>query len=397
MDRQEAARRGRHSASGASGGPGPRTRPVRTRMRIPVPGHHPDPFVVPPRMEKLRIASVGCGPRGDAHMAAMRACGAADLLAACDLDENRLHTVGARHGVSNLYRNMAEMIERERPQLVDIVTPPTIRTETVEAAVAAGARNILIEKPIALRPSESRRLAELSRRSGCFIAVNTQYQWMPHWRRFWRLIGEGRLGEVRTIRCSTRTNILEQGPHVIDLALRAAALGRLPQPQWVLAATTGVEHFGDVPVPADTAAVVGLGPARLFWNQGDSAPEVPGETTYWFHIQVETIGSRGRLWVSLNKGWELWLDGKFERGDTAWPRDDALAQAALFTELRDRIYDETTEDFPTRIDVAARNSDLIFACYASSLINGRVALPAKVDDWVVDQLAVLGSMNGLEV
>ena len=69
---------------------------------------------------------------------------------------------------------------------------------------------------------ESRRLAELGREPGVLIAVNTQYQWMPHWQRFWPLIAQGRLGELRTIRCSTRTNILEQGPHVPSQANRAA-------------------------------------------------------------------------------------------------------------------------------------------------------------------------------
>ena len=54
-------------------------------------------------------------------------------------------------------------------------------------------------------------------------------------------------------------------------------------------------------------------------------------------------------------------------------------------------------DFPTRIEVAARNSDLMFAAYASALGNGRVPLPAAVDDWVVDQLEVLGTLNGAGV
>lgn len=344
-------------------------------------------------MDKLRVVSVGCGPRGDAHMAAMRNSGAADLVALCDLHEPRLRILGEKHAVKNLYHDMTEMIRREKPDLVDIVTAPTHRVGIVEAALAAGARNILIEKPVALRPSEAARLAELGRQPGCLIAVNTQYQWMPHWQRFWRLIQDGHLGEIRTIRCGSRTNILEQGPHVFDLAMRAAALGGLDGPEWVLATATGVERFGKVPVPADTAATIGLGAGRLFWNQGPSAAEVPGESVFWYHIQVEIIGSRGRLWVSLNKGWELWLDGKVERGDTAWPRDDGLAQAALFAELRERIGNGTTRQFPTRVEVAARISQVMFACYASALGNGRVLLPAKLDDWVVDQLEVLATLH----
>ena len=346
-------------------------------------------------MDKLRVASVGCGPRGHAHMAAMLNSEAVDLIAACDLHEDRLRSAGAKYQVPRLYRDLSEMIRREQPDLVDIVTQPTIRVGIVEAAIRAGAKNVLIEKPIGLRPLECHRLAELGKH--CFIAVNTQYQWMPHWQRIWGFLSDGGLGEVRTIRCSTRTNILEQGPHVIDLALRAAAAAGLPEPQWVLAGASGVERFGNTPVPADLAATIGLGPARLFWNQGPSAPDVPRETVYWYHIQVEITGTRGRLWVSLNKGWELWLAEKpVEVGETAWPRDDGLAQSAMFVELRDVIRAGTTADFPTRIEIAARNTDLIFACYASALGNGRVPLPAKVDDWVVDQVAVLGAFAGAD-
>ncbi len=120
----------------------------------------------------------------------------------------------------------------------------------------AGAKAILIEKPIALKPSESRRLVELGRE--CFISVNTQYQWMPHWQRFWKMLENRELGEIRSVRCGTTTNILEQGPHVFDLVTKATSLSGLPAPQWVLAACTGLEWFGDVPVPADTAATVGV-------------------------------------------------------------------------------------------------------------------------------------------
>ena len=341
-------------------------------------------------MDRLRVASVGCGPRGMAHMAALLGGGAGELVAVCDVHEDRLAEAGGRFGVppGRRFRQMGEMIARVRPDLVDIVTQPTDRVGLVQWAVEAGARNILIEKPIALRPSESWRLAALG--SECFIAVNTQYQWMPHWQRFWGLLEQRALGEVRTIRCGTRTNILEQGPHVADLALKAADLSGLPEPQWVLAGCGGLERFGDVPVPADNAATVGLGEARMLWNQGPSAAAVPGETVFWYHIAVEVVGTAGRLWVSLNRGWELWLNGRpVERGDTAWPRDDGLAQAAMFAELRDRIHSGTTAGFPTRIEVAARNADLMFACYASALGGGRIDLPAELPDSLVDRLETL--------
>ncbi|MFL5807428.1 MAG: Gfo/Idh/MocA family protein [Roseiflexaceae bacterium] len=336
--------------------------------------------------DRLRVAQVGCGPRAQAHIAAMLASGAVDLVALCDVDGQRLQAAGEKFGVARRYDDMAQMIQAEQPELVDIVTPPTIRAAIVEPAIAVGAPALLIEKPIALTPSEARGLAALGR--GWLIAVNTQYQWMPHWRRFWDMLAGRELGEVRLLRASTRCNLLEQGPHILDLALKAAALSGLPAPEWALAACDGVERFGSTPVPADTSATISLGEARLHLNAGPSAPAVPGEHVSWYQQQIEVIGDRGRLWVSLNQGWRLWREDGFEAGETGWPRNDGEAQAALFAHLRDTLHTggEAWREFPTCVEVAARIADVMFGCYASALDGGRVALGGEWPDSVVDKV-----------
>jgi predicted dehydrogenase len=341
--------------------------------------------------DRLRVAQVGCGPRAHTHIAAMLASGAVDLLALCDVDDQRLQATGEKFGVVRRYHDMAEMIQAEQPELVDIVTPPTIRAAIVEPAITAGAPALLIEKPIALTPSEARRLAMLGRDR--LIAVNTQYQWMPHWRRFWDMLAGRELGEVRLLHASTRCNLLEQGPHILDLALKAAAISGLPAPEWALAAGAGVERFGSTPVPADTSATIGLGEARLHLNAGPSAPAVPGEHVIWYQQQIELIGDRGRLWVSLNQGWRLWREDGFEVGETGWPRNDVEAQAALFAHLRDVLHagGDSWREFPTRVEVAARIAHVMFGCYASALGGGRVALDSEWPDSVVEQVERLAA------
>src|SRR5437762_988448 len=111
--------------------------------------------------EKLRVVQVGCGSRAPAHIAAMIDSGAVDLVALCDHNDQKVQQLGDQFGIARRYSDMATMIQTEQPELVNIVTRPTIRSSIVEPAIAAGAPALLIEKPIALTPSEARHLAEL--------------------------------------------------------------------------------------------------------------------------------------------------------------------------------------------------------------------------------------------
>jgi predicted dehydrogenase len=310
--------------------------------------------------DKLKAVQVGCGARAQAHIAAMQACGAVELLALCDQDEGKLEATGEKFGIGQRYQNMSEMIRALKPEFVNIVTPPNIRLGIVEEAIAAGAPAILLEKPLSLTLSEAERLLELSKDR--LIAVNTQYQWMPHWKRFWKLLEQKALGEVRIIRASTRCHVLEQGPHILDLALKAASSSHLPEPELLLAATHGAENYCGITVPADLSATISLGEARLFLNAGPSAPAVPGETVIWYQQQVDVIGDAGRLWVSLNQGWQLWTKDGLEAGATVWEHNDGEAQRALFLELRDVLKTGTWQTFPTRLEAAMPGVKLAFEC-----------------------------------
>jgi predicted dehydrogenase len=310
--------------------------------------------------EKLKAVQVGCGARAQAHIAAMQECGAIELVALCDQDETKLTATGEKFGIGQRYKNMSEMIRALKPEFVNIVTPPNIRLGIVEEAIEAGAPAILLEKPLSLTLQEAQRLLELSKDR--LIAVNTQYQWMPHWKRFWKLLEQKTLGEVRIIRASTRCHVLEQGPHILDLALKAARSSKLPNPELLLAATHGTEDYCGITVPADLSATIGLGEARLFLNAGPSAPAVPGETVIWYQQQVDVIGDAGRLWVSLNQGWQLWTKEGLETGATVWANNDGEAQRALFVELRDVLKTDTWRTFPTGLEAAIPAIKLAFDC-----------------------------------
>jgi len=336
----------------------------------------------------LQLLQVGCGGRAQDHLRSIQNSPHVELLALCDLDPLKLKESATRFSVPATYSDMGAMI-RAFPdaECVSIITPPTIRASVVEPAFQAGARAILIEKPLALLPSEARRLEELGRTH--LLAVNTQYRWMAHWARLWPMLDAGAFGEVRSIRASTRENVLEQGPHVLDLALEIARRSGWGAPTTVLSACAGLARFGKVPVPLHTSASIGFErpDSILHFDAGTHAPST-GDEMNGFNIQLEVTGSSGRFRATLTRGWELQMNGETLRGETRWPQDDEYAQPALFASLQGAVRGDWRA-FPTSIQNAARVSNLMFACYASALDRRVVNADEMADDSLVARLETL--------
>ncbi len=313
---------------------------------------------------QLRVAFVGAGRRSlqSARMLADSGIGAPVGF------WNRSRDVAERaSGEFSVpaYDRIAELVERTRPDLVAIMTHPSARAEPLADAVAAGARVVLVEKPVALTPAD---LTAVERAAGdAFVVINTQYQWMPHWQRLLGVIADGRLGEIRAIRASVGVDILEQGPHALSLAMAAARAVGLHTPTWVLAGGDGTFDFAGVAVPADTLATFDLGDVRMSLAAGGVAPPVPGETIRAFQQQTEIVGSLGRIWVSLNQGAQLWLGEGHEDISTEWDRDDQASQTGLFAAIARAIADPAQQaQFPTRMEVAAEQARMLFGAIESA-------------------------------
>ncbi len=322
----------------------------------------------------LRVAILGCGPRGIATARFLVATGIGAPVGFWDRNPGRAAAARAKFGGATA-TSVARLVERTTPDVTAVLTHPAMRSELVAAAVAGGSRAILIEKPVALDASE---LARVETAAGdAFVVVSTQYQWMPHWRRYLSRIRNGDLGDILAISGSTGVHVLEQGPHVLGLALAVAEASGLASPEWVLADSSGSADFGGVTVPENLAATMGIGPVRLNLTAGAASRPVPGETVSVYQQQLDVLGSRGRLWVSLNQGATLWTasGGLVETARTNWPADDTAALSAFYSDIAACLRNpDLRASFATRLEIAARQSRILFSAIDSAKIGETITL-----------------------
>jgi virulence factor len=161
--------------------------------------------------KKVRIALIGAGGRAaSTHYPALSDIAQADVVAACDLDENRLHKVCNQFGIRGRYSNYREMIEREKPDAVYAIMPPHHLYDVAAEIIERGC-HLFIEKPPAVTSEQVRQLAILAKKHKVLTGVTFQ-------RRFSPLIRQGKKlcekrGQVHTAHASFYKNWVGAAPY----------------------------------------------------------------------------------------------------------------------------------------------------------------------------------------
>jgi predicted dehydrogenase len=149
------------------------------------------------------IAIVGTGGIAGFHAQALT--GLADrvrVVAAVDVDEQRLAEFGARHAVPRLHRDLDELLAADAPDLVDLCTPPGLHTEQAIACLDRGV-SVICEKPPALSLAELDRIAAHTGPIGPHFATVFQHRFGSGGVALANLRREGGLGAPTTAICDT--------------------------------------------------------------------------------------------------------------------------------------------------------------------------------------------------
>ncbi|MGB9179937.1 MAG: Gfo/Idh/MocA family oxidoreductase [Pyrinomonadaceae bacterium] len=190
-------------------------------------------------MAKVKAAIIGTGLiAGKKHIPAfLKHKNKVELVALCDVNKEAAEKVAAKFGIPKTYTDIAEMIEKEKPDLVDICTPPQTHVRLAVEAMRLGC-NVLIEKPMALTVAECDEIVEAKEKYGVKVCVGHSDLFYYPFMEARELVAKGAIGEFRGMRIflSTPTNYMtsqeghwahklpggvigESGPHIVYMTL----------------------------------------------------------------------------------------------------------------------------------------------------------------------------------
>jgi predicted dehydrogenase len=154
-------------------------------------------------MKQYRMAIVGTGKSVNNHLEAVRQVEQrASLVAAVDVDEDRLKAVCAQEGIPAWYTSTTAMLSAVQPDLVCIVTPPATHASLAIECLEAGAW-VYCEKPLCASLAEFDRIQAAEAKSGRYVSTVAQWRFGSAAQHVKRLIDDGEMGKPLVGLCQT--------------------------------------------------------------------------------------------------------------------------------------------------------------------------------------------------
>ena len=325
-------------------------------------------------MAKLRAALVGCRGRGLRHADGYVKAEGIDLVAAADNTPKNLEGFKKQFS-GNTYDSAEEMFEKEKPDVVSLVTKEHFRHGLVMMAVDAGVKAIVAEKPMARTLAEAHEMCEACEKAGTLLAISHQMRFCPEFEEERRALLAGEIGQPLFIRASSILPLMDQGTHVMDMLLWMTDGAKA---EWAMGQVDELEEWKEKcthPAPPWTVGYVSFeGGLRGVLEAGakDVPPPIKSDLPKTLRKRCEIIGADGYIDAVvahyckvINKDGTRVLQSSRDDWDAATPR--------FMQEVRDVL--EKGGEHRCNGREALRGMEIMYAMMESALQRKAVALP----------------------
>ena len=174
-----------------------------------------------PPSEKLNIAVIGAGGKGHSNT---RACGHENIVALCDVDQEKANRTFVAFPKAKRYKDFRRMLDEMDKDIDAVIVATPDHTHAVAAlkAIRMG-KHVFVQKPLTHTVQEARMLTEAAREMGVATQMGNQGHAKDDCRLTKEWIADGAIGDVREVHCWTNRPVWPQG------MLRPKGRTKIPQ------------------------------------------------------------------------------------------------------------------------------------------------------------------------
>lgn len=141
----------------------------------------------------LKVGVIGCGKIADAHALSISRINNCKIVGGCDKEGLMSKQFCERYGVGLHFDDVSHFLEKSRPDVVHITTPPQSHFELGKMCLDFGC-HVYIEKPFTVYTAQAEQLIRLAENNGLKITVGHNDQFTHATRNMRALIEQGYLG-----------------------------------------------------------------------------------------------------------------------------------------------------------------------------------------------------------
>ncbi|GIU77254.1 MAG: oxidoreductase [Bryobacteraceae bacterium] len=146
-------------------------------------------------MRKLRFVMIGAGFWARYQLAGWLETGGAVCTGIYNRTRAKAEALAREFGVEHVYDDPAEMIDKEKPDFVDVLTDVDTHAKFTRLAAGMG-YPVVCQKPMAASLADAEDMVRFCRERGVTLAINENWRWQTPIRAFREALHSGVIGEV---------------------------------------------------------------------------------------------------------------------------------------------------------------------------------------------------------
>ena len=149
----------------------------------------------------IKLAIVGTGGMANAHAAAFKNIKDVEIVAVCDVIEERVLNFAKEYNIDKTFTSFDEMLDKCELDAISNVTPDSFHKEIALKSLNKN-KHIFSEKPLAENYPDAEEMYKASANTNCINMVNLSYRNSSGWQNLSKVLHNNELGKVRHVDAS---------------------------------------------------------------------------------------------------------------------------------------------------------------------------------------------------